>query len=107
MRALDDARQQADKINKEIRADDERFKNAVRIVHGDGSTFIFNYAFIVLIKVQYDQPTGGHDGIPKGSRKKTEEFIGVVAEHHLPMVFATEDLDQYDEYKMTTKQFRK
>lgn len=93
MRPIDEAREKVEKINKEITADDGRFKNAVRIVHGDGSTFVLNYAFMTLIAI--------------GEGKKKEEFIGVVAEHHLPLIFATDELDQYDEYKMTTKQFRK
>lgn len=100
MRPIDQAREQVEKINKEITADDKRLKGAVRVVHGDGSTFVFNYAFIVEIHIEIPVEKGNKN------KKNREMYIGVVSEHHLPMVFAEEDLDQYDLYKMTTKQFR-
>lgn len=101
MRPIDEARQQVEKINKEVTADDKRFKGAVRVVHGDGSTFVFNYAFIVEIQIEIPVEKGDKN------KKNREKYIGVVSEHHLPMVFADEDLDQYDLYKMTTTGFRK
>lgn len=79
---LDTVRAKADKKDSTIPAG--KFDGSVRVVHGDGSFFFIHDAFIEIEKL--------HD----------DEYLVVYAEHHRPMVFAVEELQQYHYYKNTT-----
>lgn len=80
---LDIVRAKADKKDGAITAD--KFKGSVRVCHGDGSFFFLQDAFTEIEK---------QDG---------DEYLVVYAEHHRPLVFAVEELQQYHYYKNTPK----
>ena len=81
---LDIVRARVEEINKKLLADDKGFNKAVSLVHGDGSTFFVNYAYL-------------HKEV-----EDDDEYICIISEHHRPLVYALEELAQYYEFETST-----
>jgi len=61
----------AKKLDKNLKANDDRLQRAVYIAHHDGSTFLFNNAFSI---------------------KQDDDWIIILTEHHGYHIYHVEDL---------------
>lgn len=69
----------AQEIDKDLRATDPRFRNAVYLRHEDGSTFIWNNAFLDYTEVH-------------ANALFDMEYVIVFTEHHGFHVYNTDDV---------------
>lgn len=86
----DNIHDRAQKINKELRADDRRFDGTVIIVDIGGSFQVLHYAFFT----EYEDEAG-------------VKWVVVFCEHYPPQLFCREDLDiimQYPELIIVGKE---
>lgn len=73
----------AEQYEKDLRADDPRFRGCVMIQDEDGTSMMLPWAFAVKYSVNPDQPN------PKNS------FIIIFTEHHGNQIFSEEEVTSF------------
>lgn len=75
----------ARRLNSSLRSDDKRFSLTAHVVHQDGSTILMQNAFLMEASANDVQ------------------FVVLFSEHHVPQVFAQDDLEAWDQYRRVAK----